>query len=58
MSVCQCYDLTEKKIRKAVAEKALADADAVYAHFKVEPCGACLDDVTAVVEDEAAKSGA
>lgn len=58
MSVCQCYDLTERRIRKAVTDKSLADADAVYAHFKVEPCGACQDDVTALVEDEMAKSSA
>ncbi len=57
MSVCQCYDLSEKKIRKAVADKGLSDADGVYTHFKVEPCGACQDDVTAVVEDELARSG-
>ncbi|MGQ9365114.1 (2Fe-2S)-binding protein [Azospirillum sp. ST 5-10] len=57
MSLCQCYDLTEKTIRKAVAEKGLSDADAVYDHFKVEPCGACADEITAVVADETAKSG-
>lgn len=58
MAVCDCFDLTEKRIRKAVSEKGLTDADAVYAHFKVETCGSCVDDVTAIVEDEVAKAGA
>lgn len=56
MTICQCYDLSEKKVRKAVADKKLPDVDAVYTHFKVEPCGACQDDMAAVVEDELAKS--
>lgn len=53
--ICDCYSLTEKKLRKAIEEKRMTEVDEVYAHFKVEPCGACMGEIERVLEEAQAE---
>lgn len=53
--ICDCFSLTEKKIRKAIEDKGLQDVDDVYAHFKVEPCGSCMEEIERVLEEAKAE---
>lgn len=51
MALCDCFNITEKKLRDAVKKKGLRDVDAVYEAFDAAPCGSCSDDIKRVLEE-------
>lgn len=49
--ICNCNNVTRGDIEKAVKEKGLKDVKEVSAYLKAGVfCGACLDDIKAIVD--------
>lgn len=51
MALCDCFNITEKKLRDAIAKKGLSDVDQVYEAFDASPCGSCTDEIQRVLDE-------
>ncbi|MDD3594327.1 MAG: NifU family protein [Candidatus Gastranaerophilales bacterium] len=52
-TVCQCYGITEKKLRQLIREHKIKDIYEAAAVSKVgSACGKCKEDVQAIIDDE------
>ncbi len=51
MVICECFNVSEDKIRKAIAEKGYTEVDEVYNHFKIEACGSCMPAIMEILDE-------